>query len=121
MAYQYKYHGKNKYHNHKTTVGSVTFDSTKEARRYATLRLLEEAGEIADLRTQVKYELIPAQKDPETGKVIERAAHYIADFVYTDRLSGETVVEDVKGYRTKEYILKRKLMLQKYGIQVKEV
>ena len=121
MAYQYKYHGKNKYHNRKTTIGSTTFDSTKEARRYATLRLLEEAGEITDLRTQVKYEVIPVQKDPETGKVIERAAHYIADFVYTDRMTGETVVEDTKGYRTKEYILKRKLMLKEHGIRIKEV
>ncbi len=111
----------NKYRNKKKTIGCKTFDSTREAKRYATLRLLEEAGEILNLRTQVKFELIPTQKDPETGKVIERAASYIADFVYVDRLTDKTVVEDAKGYRTDLYKLKRKMMLHKYGIRIKEV
>lgn len=106
-----------KYHAKKTELDGITFDSRKEAQRYAELRLLERSGAIHNLRRQVRYELIPAQK--KDGKTIERACHYIADFVYTE--NGKTVVEDVKGYRTKEYVLKRKLMLQVHGIEVREV
>lgn len=105
-----------KYHAKKTELDGITFDSRKEAQRYAELKLLECSGMIHNLRRQVKYELIPAQK--KDGKTIERACHYIADFVYEE--DGKTVVEDVKGYRTKEYVLKRKLMLQVYGIEVRE-
>lgn len=106
-----------KYHAKKTELDGITFDSRKEADRYAELKLLERSGAIHNLRRQVRYELIPAQK--KDGKTIERACHYIADFVYEE--NGKTVVEDVKGYRTKEYVLKRKLMLQVHGIEVREV
>lgn len=108
-----------KYHNRKTVVNGQTFDSKKEANRYSELLLLERAGAIHDLRTQVKYVLIPSQRSKETGKVVERECSYKADFVYTE--GGETVVEDVKGYRTKEYIIKRKLMLHVYGIRIREI
>lgn len=106
-----------KYHAKKTELDGITFDSKKEANRYAELKLLERSGAIHNLQRQVRYELIPAQK--KDGKTIERACHYIADFVYEE--DGKTVVEDVKGYRTKEYVLKRKLMLQVHGIEVREV
>lgn len=106
-----------KYHAKKTELDGITFDSRKEAQRYAELKLLERSGAIHNLQRQVRYELIPAQK--RDGKTIERACHYIADFVYEE--NGKTVVEDVKGYRTKEYVLKRKLMLQVHGIEVREV
>lgn len=106
-----------KYHAKKTELDGITFDSRKEADRYAELKLLERSGAIHNLRRQVRYELIPAQK--KDGKTVERACHYIADFVYEE--NGKTVVEDVKGYRTKEYVLKRKLMLQVHGIEVREV
>lgn len=106
-----------KYHAKKTELDGITFDSRKEAQRYAELRLLERSGAIHNLQRQVRYELIPAQK--KDGKTVERACHYIADFVYEE--NGKTVVEDVKGYRTKEYVLKRKLMLQVHGIEVREV
>lgn len=108
-----------KYHNRKTIVNGHTFDSKKEANRYSELLLLERAGAIHDLRTQVKYVLIPSQRSKETGKVIERECSYKADFVYTE--GGETIVEDVKGFRTKEYIIKRKLMLYVYGIRIREI
>lgn len=100
-------------------LNGLWFDSMKEAKRYAELSLLQKAGKITDLQTQVKYELIPAQK--RNGKVIERAVNYIADFVYTE--NGETVVEDVKSPATKTpvYMLKRKLMLWEHGIQIREV
>ena len=105
-----------KYGNRKTEWNGVEYDSAKEARRAAELRLMQMAGIISDLREQVKFELIPAQR---RGKHTERAVNYIADFVYTE--NGETVVEDVKGFRTKEFIVKRKLMLWEFGIVVKEV
>jgi hypothetical protein len=106
-----------KYHAEKTELDGIVFDSKKEAQRYAELKLLERSGAIHNLQRQVRYELIPAQK--KDGKTVERACHYIADFVYTE--NGKTVVEDVKGFRTKEYVLKRKLMLQVHGIEVREV
>lgn len=118
-----------KYHSRKTTVDGITFDSSKEARRWFELEALQAAGEISDLRRQVKFVLIPTQREPDDvgprggvirGRVLERECAYIADFVYTDR-SGATVVEDTKGIRTTEYVIKRKLMLYIHGIRVTEV
>ena len=107
----------NKYGNKKTVVNGITFDSKHEATRYVELRYMERAGLISDLQTQVAYELIPSQK--RGGKVVERPVKYVADFVY--KRDGETVVEDAKGLRTKEYIIKRKLLLWEYGLRVIEV
>lgn len=105
-----------KYNNRKLTIDGEVFDSLKEYRRYRELALLQKAGQISDLKRQVKYELIPTQRIG--GRVIERACAYIADFEYTE--NGETVVEDTKGFRTKDYIIKRKLMLHVYGIRIRE-
>lgn len=107
----------NKYKSRKVTVGGIVFDSRKEYKRWCELVLLQKAGQITDLKRQVKYELIPSQK--VGGKVVERACTYVADFVYTD--NGKTVVEDTKGYKTKDYIIKRKLMLYVHGIRIAEV
>ncbi|MBR2587444.1 DUF1064 domain-containing protein [Candidatus Saccharibacteria bacterium] len=101
----------NKYGNLQTTYNGRVFDSKREARRFAKLELMERAGLIQDLRCQVRFELIP-----KIGS--ERAVNYIADFVYTER--GKTVVEDAKGCRTDVYRIKRKLMLYRYGITIKE-
>ena len=107
-------------------------DSKKEYYRLNELKLLERAGEISNLETQVKFELIPAQYEDvevvmktkiKTVKVcIERACHYIADFQYVDK-EGNTVVEDTKSDPTKtpEYLIKKKLMYLNYGIKIKEV
>ena len=110
-----------KYHSEKETVDGITFDSRKEARRYQELLMWQRSGEINNLERQVKFELIPAQK--ECGRVIERAVSYVADFVYYDTFSGLKIVEDVKSdaTRTSEYRIKRKLMLWRYGIRIKEV
>lgn len=108
-----------KYHNTKVKVDGETFDSKKEARRYCELKLLSQAGEIGCLRRQVRYHLLPAQYDERTGKCIERAVDYVADFVY--QTDGFTVVEDTKGMRTPEYIIKRKMMLYFHGIRIQEV
>ena len=106
-----------KYKNRTVTLNGEKFDSHKEARRYGELVLLERAGQISHLERQVKYELIPSQR--VDGKVVERACTYVADFVYVE--NGKKVVEDTKGFRTKDYIIKRKLMLYVHGIRIKEV
>jgi hypothetical protein len=119
---------RNKYHSKKITVNGNTFDSQKEYRRFCELSLLLRAGAITELKRQVEFELIPTQREPDTvgvrggikpGKVIEHAVKYVADFVYKE--NGKLVVEDTKGFRTKDYIIKRKLMLWVHKIRIKEI
>ena len=125
----------NKYGARKVLFDGIAFDSKKEANRWAELRILEKAGEISDLRRQVKFVLIPAQYEesneiykrgenkgkPKRGKLLEHECSYVADFVYRVTETDRTAVEDTKGFRTKDYIIKRKLMLERYGIRIKEV
>ena len=107
----------NKYRNKKVICDGIKFDSKKEAARYKELKLLERAGLIHNLELQKEFELIPSQRI--NGKCIERACKYKADFCYIE--NGKTVVEDTKGMKTPDYIIKRKLMLFIHGIQVKEI
>lgn len=120
-----------KYHSRKITVGGITFDSKREAKRYQELYLQQRAGEISGLELQKRFELIPAQYETfarygkkgqrlkDGQRCIEKAVVYVADFTY--QRNGEMVVEDSKGFRTKDFILKRKLMLWVHGIRIKEV
>lgn len=110
-----------KYHNNKTELDGILFDSKKEAERYAELKMLQDYGQIHDLMLQVPFELIPTQKD-ENNRVIERACTYVADFTYIDK-NGKRIVEDVKSEATKTrlYGVKRKLMLYVHGIRITEV
>lgn len=120
-----------KYHNRKVIIDGIEFDSEKEGKRYNELKVLAKAGEITDLRRQVKYELIPAQHEMGTRirgnkvqtvwRCAEKAVNYYADFVYKDKMTGETVVEDTKGMRTEVYKIKKKLMLWVHGIKIREV
>ena len=124
----------NKYGNKKVIIDGEVFDSKREAYRYRDLKFLESCGAISSLRRQVVYELIPVQREkstkvykkgrkkgqPREGKIIEKAVTYIADFVYTDSATGREVVEDAKGMRTRDYIIKRKLMLYIHGIKIRE-
>ena len=107
-----------KYRSQPVVVNGIKFDSRREARRYQELQLLLRAGEITQLQLQKKYTLIPAQKKPSGGT--ERAVTYTADFVYIDRTGKETV-EDAKGMKTQQYIIRRKLMLYIHGIEVIEI
>ena len=108
---------RSKYHAKKVTYNGITFDSKKEYRRFCELSQLEKAGAITDLKRQVKYELLPSQRID--GKVVERPVYYVADFTYEQ--DGKTIVEDTKGVKTRDYILKRKLLLYFHGIKIKEV
>ena len=105
-----------KYHNTKIKTEDGSFDSAKEFRRWTELRIEEKAGHIKDLKRQIPYLLLPTQR---TDSKTERAVKYIADFVYEQ--DGKIVVEDTKGFRTPEYIIKRKMMLFFYGIEIREV
>ncbi len=99
----------NKYHNVKTN----GYASSKEAKRAEELKLLFHAGQISDLVEQPEFVLVP----PQDG---ERAVKYRADFGYYD-LEGKRHVEDVKGFRTEVFKIKKKLMLFIYGICVEEL
>ena len=123
--------------NVKVTVDGIEFDSKKEARRYWELKLLERAGQIEQLELQKVFELIPAQyeKYPRYGKTgirlrdgercVERSCVYVADFAYIK--DGQQIVEDVKGYRDPasaayaKFVIKRKLLLWRFGIKIIEV
>ncbi len=100
-----------KYGATRTTVEGITFDSAKEAGRFTRLRMLERAGLIKDLRRQVPYDLNPGG----THSLV-----YQADFVYFDLTIGATIVEDAKGYQTREYRKKKKLMAKVHGIKIFE-
>lgn len=104
-----------KYNNQKIRAGGELFDSKREYNRWCELRLLERSGIICNLQRQVKFRLIDSQKTPERT---ERPCDYIADFVYYE--NGNRIVEDCKGMRTDVYKIKRKLMLERYNISIKE-
>ena len=122
---------RNKYQAIKCTLNGIEFDSRKEARRYHELLILKRAGVIQNLKTQVRYTLIPSQyetferygkkgqKLKDGKRLLEKECSYVADFVYEE--DGKEIVEDTKGVKTKDYIIKRKLMLYIHGIRVKEV
>lgn len=110
---------KPKYKNTKVIYDGIKFDSKKEAARYSELKMFEEIGAISDLKLQQEFTLIPSQSI--NGKVVERAVKYKADFTYIARDTGEFVVEDTKGMKTKDYIIKRKLMLKVHGVRIREV
>lgn len=99
-----------KYHNKKVECDGIIFDSIKEKNYYCELKVLRMAGEVIEFERQVTFELQPKFK--HDGKTV-RAIKYIADFVvhYPDGLQ---VVVDTKGFRTKEYLLKRKMLLYKH-------
>lgn len=121
----------NKYHARKCVVNGIEFDSRKEAYRYQELLLLIRAGVIQNLKLQVRYVLIPAQYETyerygkrgqrlkDGRRLLEKECAYVADFVYEE--NGNEVVEDTKGFKTKDFIIKRKLMLYVHGIRIKEV
>ena len=120
-----------KYRNIVTEIDGHKFDSRKEAKYYLVLRDRLQHGEISNLRMQVPYELAPAiyedeikhlkTKDKVVRKCVQRAVQYVADFVYTDNASGEEKVIDTKGFRTKEYIVKKKILRALKGIAIIEI
>ena len=111
--------GRRKYGNKKIVVDGIKFDSQKEAARWRALKLIEKAGLIVDLRRQVRIPLM-GQNGPITFKPSNRKAVYIADFVYFDVPKGVEVIEDAKGFATKDYKLKRAILAAQ-GVEIVEV
>ena len=129
MAWR-NYKSGSKYHSQKVSIAEEIFQSKKEARRWLELKNMEANGLISGLQRQKKFVLVPAQYEPDTtgprggkikGKLLEREVAYYADFVYFDEHEKDFVIEDTKGVRTAEYIIKRKLMLWLNGYQIREV
>ena len=124
---RYKPKGGSKYRAKKVTIGGETFDSQKEYNRWQELKIMQRAGIIHDLKRQVKFVLTPTIREPDIigpkggrkpGKVIELASSYVADFTYYK--DEDFIVEDCKGFKTPEYILKRKMMFYLKGIRIHE-
>lgn len=125
---------RNKYGNNKVECDGHKFDSLREYRRYLYLKHEQEKGNIVCLELQKPFLLIPTQMEP-TGdiyqrgpnkgkpkmKCVEKECVYKADFAYIRKSDNAFVVEDAKGMKTKEYIIKRKLMLMIWGIKIQEV
>lgn len=120
---------KTKYHNKKVSFQGIEFDSKKERDFYIYLLSQQQHGEISNLRIQVHYELLPAiykstvihlkTKDKTVSTLVQRKVEYVADFVYTDKDGTERVI-DTKGFRTKEYQLKKKMMRSLLNIEIIE-
>lgn len=110
--YDYKsmnYFNKSKYHNKKTIMDGIKFDSRKESERYCELKLLEQSGKIKGLELQKRFEIVPKVNGNK------RARYYVADFVYI--VDGQKIIEDVKSPITKKnpvYSLKKALILALY-------
>ena len=108
-----------KYKNKKTIVDDIQFDSKLEANRYKELKLLQKSGKIKELQLQPSFELIPSFK--KNGKTFRKST-YKADFSYIDTATGETVIEDTKGFITELYKLKKKLFEYKFpNLSIKEI
>lgn len=112
MAVYWRRRRGSKYNNKKVDIDGNTFDSLKEGSRYSELKLLEKVGEITDLILQPRFLLLQKFEHQYNGKV--QKMEYVADFMYYDTKEKRMIVEDVKGVRTKEYLLKKKLFLVNY-------
>lgn len=106
-----------KYHNNKVEINGIKFDSKKEAEYYLYLKSLLKEGKIKDLKLQTRFELQPSFK--LNNKTI-RAITYKADFTFYDANNRYHIV-DVKGFKTKEYLLKKKLLEYKYETEIEEI
>ena len=107
-----------KYKAKKTIIDGITFDSKSEAKRYEELKLLQRGGAIQNLSLQPRFMLQEGFVNVDTGKK-ERAIEYVSDFMYDE--GDRIVVEDVKGFKTADYKIKRKLFLFKYQNQYKHI
>lgn len=107
-----------KYNARKKVVDGITFDSSKEAKRYQELVLLVAAGEVKELQLQPRF---PIYVCKYRGGELTKVCDYVADFRYREGPNGLLVIEDVKGVRTPVYRLKRKMFEAQYGIEIREV
>jgi hypothetical protein len=107
---QFRSQSKSKYGAQKTVINGIKYDSKRESKRGQELEYLEKIGKIINLQRQVKFELQPGFINNNKEKI--RPIYYLADFVYEEK--GQKIVEDSKGFRTKDFILKKKMFMYKY-------
>lgn len=105
--------------NRTTTADGIPHDSKREAKRWTELQILQQTGHISDLRRQVPFGL-EGRDGPIMTDSGKKQRSYVADFHYFDRRNGVWVIEDAKGFPTKEYKLKRAIMAAQ-GVEVIEV
>lgn len=116
---------KSKYGNRKVVRDGIKFDSEREAARFSELKVLRAMGKIRDLRLQANFTLVEGYTTIEGERI--KPMVYRADFTYERQPSQNGTVhwlrevEDAKGMKTKDYLLKKKLMQDKYGITIREV
>lgn len=112
---------KRKYNNKIIHRKDGKFDSKKEYSVWLKLKRQQEMGLIRDLKRQVPFVLIPTQYEivDKKRKVIEKECKYVADYVWIDNETNESVIADCKGIQTPEFVIKRKLMLYIFGIKIK--
>ena len=109
---------RNKYNNKKTVINGITFHSQKEGLRYIELKQMEKNKKILNLILQPKFKIVV------NGM---KVCSYIADFSYIKRNTRgkedypKTIIEDVKGFKTSIYRIKKKLMKAALGIEIQEV
>ena len=107
-----------KYKNKRLEVDGIKFDSRREYERYKILWTYQKCGLIKDLKLQVPFVLAP--KVVYENGVTKRSLRYVADFVYFDIEKNELVIEDVKGFKTAIYLLKKHLMKHLLGLEIRE-
>ena len=118
---------RSKYGNRKVVRDGIKFDSEREAARFGELKVLRAMGKIRDLRLQANFTLVEGYKTIEGERI--KPMVYRADFTYERATEPDIAgvvrwlreVEDAKGAKTKDYLLKKKLMQDKYGITIREV
>lgn len=118
---------RNKYGNRKVVRDGIKFDSEREAARFSELKVLRAMGKIRNLRLQANFTLVEGYTTIEGERI--KPMVYKADFTYERATEPDRngavywlrEVEDVKGVKTKEYQMKKKLMQDKYGITIREV
>ncbi|MZR14242.1 DUF1064 domain-containing protein [Maritimibacter sp. DP07] len=118
QAMHHRMRAKNKFGAERVELDGFSFDSKREARRWAALKQEQRLGFITGLQRQVSIELKGRDGPLLTPK--GRVMRYVADFVYTDAATGTQVVEDAKGHPTKEFKVKR-AVLAAMGIEIREV
>lgn len=110
--------GRSKYRAIRTEVDGIKFHSKREAKRYVELKLLEKAGKISrlELQPRIPLRIWPFRRGPKDEPTL--VGHYVADFYYVD--GNDIVIEDVKGFKTQTYKLKKKIAEALYGYEIKE-
>ncbi len=104
---------RSKYGNEKCEYKGIKFDSKRERAYYIELERREKLGEVVGIELQRPFALLG-----NNGMLI---ATYKADFCFWDNTADRFRCIDIKGVETKDFKLKKKMMLGLLGINVEVV